>query len=479
MEKTINKKQIISELWRRGVLKWKLNVNQSLMYDLFYSSDIKRHVWVLARRSGKSYCLVTIAIEHCLRNPNHIVKVLAPTKDQMESNIEPIFQKILDDCPEDIKPTYFKKKYTYMFKNGAQIQLAGTDKGHCERLRGGDAHLVIIDEAGFCDNLEYNVTSILSPTTLMTKGKMIFASTPPRESEHDFNMFVEMAQANGTLVKKTIYDNPMLDADMLKSAIEECGGEKTESFLREYMCVFIKDSKTSVLPEFDEALKTEIVKDWPRPPHFDSYVSMDVGFKDLTVVLFGYYDFRASKLIIESEIVRSGQDLHLPVLTNDILKMEEYLWTNVYSGEVQRPVKRVSDIDYIVMSELSKYSGGSLNFVIADKDNKEAAINNLRVMLAQKRIIINPRCVTLIQHLENVKRKKQDAHAFARSPDNGHYDAVDACIYLSRAVNYNRNPYPSTYGYEQRDLYINNPDAFKPSQLQAYQKIFNVKTKRR
>src|SRR5690606_30948000 len=131
----------------------------------------------------------------------------------------------------------------------------------------------------------------------------------------------------------------------------------------------------------------------------DSYVSMDVGFKDMTAVLFAYYDFRANKIIIEKEIARQGKELHLPELANDINIMEEILWKDTYSGEVKRPFLRVSDIDYIVMNELSIHSGGIINFIASEKDNKEAAINQLRVMLANEQIIIDPDCVNLIVHL--------------------------------------------------------------------------------
>jgi len=423
VEKSVNRTQLTNELWRRGVLKWKLHTIQQEMYDLFYSSELRRHTWLLARRSGKSFTLVVLAIEQCLRHPKSIVKFMAPTKDQVESNVQPLFEKILEDCPEDLKPEYMGKKFAYKFKNGSQIQLAGTDKGHCERLRGGDAHLVIIDEAGFCDRLKYNYRSILLPTTFLTKGKFILASTPATESDHDFDDFVEEAQANNSLIKKTLYDNPMATPEMIADAIRESGGTEGEDFLREYMCIKVKSASTSVIPEFDEVLKSKIVKTWPTPPHFDAYISMDVGFKDMTVVLFGYYDFRADRLVIQREITRTGNDVKLPQLAEDIMATEDELWSNAFSGETKEPYLRVSDIDYIVMSELSAYSQGRLNFVATSKDNKDAAINDLRVALAAEKIIIDPSCTTLIYHLENVKRKNPNTHLFARGKDGSHFDA--------------------------------------------------------
>jgi len=479
MSQKVNKKEIIDELWRRGNLKWKLDESQKILYDLFHKSGFKSMVWLLSRRSGKSFALTVLALEVCLRNPNTIIKFLSPTKTQVNNNLRPLIRDIMEDCPEDLKPEFRTKDYIYFFPNGSEIQLAGTDKGHAEKLRGGDAHLVVIDEAGTCSNLNYIYKSILLPTTLITQAKIILASTPPEESDHEFLEFIEKAENNGSLVKKTIYDNPRLTKEMIDELIDEAGGVDTEEFRRECLCEIIKNSETSVIPEFTEQLKNEITKEWQTPPFYDSYVSMDIGFKDLTVVLFGYYDFKMGKLIIQDELVRNGQNLHLPELANDIIKKEEELWTNPLTNETKSPYIRVSDIDYIVMNELKRHSNYKLHFTAADKKESDAAINNLRVLLGNKRIIINPKCETLLRHLKHVRWKNQNSNQFARSSDDGHYDAVDALKYMVRHVQFNKNPYPHNYGMNMTDLHIHNPSGFNGlSPLDVYKKIFNIKTRK-
>ena len=152
---------------------------------------------------------------------------------------------------------------------------------------------------------------------------------------------------------------------------------------------------------------------------------MDLGYKDLTVVLFGYFDFRANKVIFEDEIVLSGKELQLPELTNQILKKEAQLWSNPLTGETKAPYLRVSDINYIVTQEISRISNGKASFAATKKDDKESALNNLRVMLATGKVIISPKCKTLIRHLRNCRWKNtEQKKTFARSPDNGHYDEI-------------------------------------------------------
>jgi hypothetical protein len=485
----VSKQEALRELWRRGNLRWKLDPIQKELYDLFYSNEHRQMTWLLARRSGKSYCLVLLAIEQCLRKPNSIVKFLAPTKTQVDNNLRPLFKKILQDCPTEIAPQYVARQYIYYFKNGSEIQLAGTDNGHAEKLRGGDSDIWIIDEAGSCDKLDEIIKEILIPTTLITKGKGIIASTPPKDPEHDFVKMVERSELNGSLVMKTVLDNPRVSKEEVEELIQELGGINSDACQRELFCKIIKDSTIFVLPEFTEELQKEVVRDWPKPPFYDCYVGMDLGGKDLTVALFGYYDFRADKIIIEDEIVmdfrKNGN--HLKKLTQEIIDKEEDLYTNIYTNEVKKPLLRVSDIDYIVTNEIYTLSDGQLNFQPAKKDDNDSAINNLRLLLSNKKIIIHPRCKTLVQHLKNVKWKK-DRRSFARSADEGHFDAVDALKYLVRHVNMGKNPYPAHYDLNMKDIFVpNKNNTIKQStplsnnqfqQLEVYKTIFNLRKKR-
>jgi DNA-binding transcriptional regulator WhiA len=452
-------------------------------YDLALENESHMYATVDGLITHNTFLLCVLALEQCIKVPNSIVKFVSPTKLQVNNNVRPIFKTLLQDCPDDVKPEFKTKDYIYYFPNGSEIQLAGTDNQHAEKLRGGDSHICIVDEAGSCDGLDNIVKSILLPTTLITRGKIILASTPPSESEHDFLKFIEEAELKGSLVKKTVYDNPRITKDQLDELINELGGLQTDAAKRELLCEIIKDGSTSVIPEATDELYKEIVMEWPRPPFFDSYVAMDLGFHDLTAVLFGYYDFKSARLIVERELILNGQDLHLDKLTESIKSIESELWTNPLTQEVKSPLKRVSDIDYIVFNEIKRISGGAVTFEAAKKDNNEAAINSLRAMLAKRQIIIHPRCTTLLRHLKNVRWKSvNNKEKFARSPDDGHYDAVDALKYMIRALNVTKNPYPHHYvpgpdaPFVEQYLYANSPKHNgSESKMDIYKAIFGIK----
>lgn len=473
------KKQLQDELWRRGVLVNYCHSVQREMYNTFYSSDKNSTlVWLLARQSGKSYLLAILALEQALRQKNSIIKVVTDTKLHMNSIFIPIMNELLEKCPEDVKPQYSKKDYTYIFSNGSQIQLAGSDGKNYEKLRGQKSALCLVDESGFCNDLSEMVKSVLIPTTTHTGGRVVLASTPPPDYDHDFIKFIEDAELKGLLSKKTIYDNPLLTKEAVTRIENEMGGVHSEQFRREYLCELIKDSNRAVIPEANAELMAKIVKEVPRPIFYDAYVSMDLGFNDLTVVLFGYFDFKNDQLVIEDEIVMEGKekDFSIKNLGDAILHKETALWFNVMTNEQKIPYKRVSDINHIVTNEIRVNTNYQVNFTNADKYDNNAAINNMRAMLGGEKIIISPKCTTLVRHLLNVKWKGSQKLEFARSPDDGHYDAVDALKYMCRAIANPRNPYPPGYNLKKQDLFIKDVDKYAAADpMHVYKKIFGQK----
>lgn len=450
----ITPKDAIRELWTRGILQYKLHPVQKKMLASYISHNDEITVISCSRRLGKSFLLCMLAVEKCIQQPNAIVKYVCPTKKQVKDIVEDIMRILLEDCPPEMKPEFKYNDYKYIFPNGSEIKMAGTDGGHHENLRGSKCDLWIVDEAGFCDELHYVVTSILAPTADTTGGRGILASTPSRTTDHDFiEYFLRKAEIKEKLIKYVIYDNPLLSKAKIQEIIDRFPlKEKDPEFRREYLCEVINNDKLAIIPEFTQELQAEIIKEVERPPFFDAYVGMDIGFKDLTVVLFAYYDFKNACLVIEDELVQDGRTLLIEKFAYLIRQKEESLWTSPLSGEFRPPFLRVSDNNNLIMLNQLTYDHNLL-FIPTAKDNKEAHLNNVRMMLANRQLIIHPRCKTLIYHLQNGSWNKS-MKDFARSPDAGHYDAIDSLIYLLRNVQKSRNPYPAGYGFVTKEQYF-------------------------
>lgn len=474
----IDRATAVAKLWHMGILVWKLDDVQRQLYDTFKKSTSKTVVWNCSRRIGKSYALSCVAIEKCLEKPNTVVKFIAPTQKHVKMIIRPLLKEIFRDCPKELKPDFRTADNIYRFDNGSEIQLAGTDSGHAENLRGGSSDLCIVDEAGFCDDLRYIIQSILIPTTTTTHGKIILSSTPPKSYTHEFVKFMEDAETKGNLITKTIYDGlgSRITQQMIDEITSELGGADSPEFRREYCCELVRDEETTVVPEFDIDKQVEIIKEHPKPAFYDAYVAGDLGKKDFTVFLFAYYDFKEGKIVIEDEVVMRGRKMNTEELAKSIKEKEASCFTNPISKEQQEPYLRVCDNNLIVIGDL--YSLHGLSFIPTKKDDADMALNNVRILMRQSRIIIHPRCKTLINHLKYATWNKS-GQTFTRSEDYGHYDAVDSLKYLVRAVQQTKNPYPASFGRGSGDTWwegYSKPESSAPSaNVEKLKNVFKIK----
>jgi hypothetical protein len=141
-----------------------------------------------------------------------------------------------------------------------------------------------------------------------------------------------------------------------------------------------------------------------------------------------------------------GKGFTTNILANGVELKEKQLWN------YKKPFMRVADNNNLIMLNDLNIDYG-ITFRATAKDNKHAWINQLRIMLAEERIIIHPRCKQLQFHLKNATWNKNKTD-YERSLDGGHYDAVDALAYMIRNIIFTKNPYPAGYGIPLGDNYI-------------------------
>jgi hypothetical protein len=406
-KKEITIEEAKKKLWEVGEISYKLKGKQKDIYNYIRNNPKDVSVVLCSRRIGKSHLLCLLAVETCIKIPNAIIKYACPQQRMVTTIIKPIMRTLLEDCPKEFKPEWMAQEKIYRFPNGSEIQVAGTDSGNAENLRGGYSSLCIVDEAGFCDDLDYVVNSIMLPTTDTTDGKLVLASTPNfKDPAHEFHeSFAIPAEAEGNIAKFTIYDSPMLTPEKIQKIVDRYpGGIDNPKFRCEYLVEIPRSSETTVIPEFYYSKKDIIKSDLKKPPFYDAYVSMDVGFKDLTVALFAIYDFKEAKIKVLDEYVINGPEMTTSKLAEEIKKKEAIRFIDEETGEAIEPYLRVMDNDLKLINDLSRLH--ALQFVATKKDNRDAAINNARMWITEGRVEIHERCKTLIYHLENAQWNK-------------------------------------------------------------------------
>lgn len=432
-------------MWRRGELRWKLHATQKKIYDVLTGK--RRYFALCSRRLGKSYLLVCLAFEYAIKNPGSRISYAAPTMKDAVQIAGDLAIEILQDCPDDIKPHFSTPDKEFRFPNGSIIRFSGVNAEHRENLRGRKAHVFVLDEVGYMDDLNYTLNSIVGPMTATTKGKILIASTPPRSPGHDMTQVAKDMLKRGEVSTFTLLDAPHIDRDEKVEMLERAGENperiddilegkaepESTTALREYFCrLDVTDAETAVVPEFTATAQAEIVIEHPRPPYFDCYVSVDPGFSDNTGIIFAYWDFVQKKLVIEDEVVLKRAS------TDDIAEAIKSKEATLWNGK--QPLLRICDIDLRLIADLWKNHG-----LVCKKSNRQDsldAVDMVRTMVRRRELIIDPKCTTTIRQLRNAtwNRKASD---FERSKEDAHFDLLASLKYLVREINKNKNPYPS------------------------------------
>jgi hypothetical protein len=483
-----------NKLWRVGNLEFKLKGVQKEIKTYLKENPDQISVILSSRRLGKSTILICYAIEEAIKNPGAVIKYSCPEQVMIQRNLNPMFVQLLEDCPVDVKPRWNESQKSWMFQNGSQIQIAGTDGGNIEKLRGASAILCICDEAGFMDSLNYVVYSVMAPLTDIVigpngeqkTGKIVLASTPnPKEPNHEFHKdFVFPRKATEELKVYTVYDSPLLSEKEINKIINRYpAGVDDPAFRCEYLCEISTESSSLVIPEFNESTRKDIIRETELPAYYHAYVSGDPAVVDLTGILFAYNDFLRNKLVIVDELVLGGEgfsDVTTDDIASGIKRKESLYFYNPLTKERIEPKMRVMDNSHkLLINDLHKEHG--LSFFPTAKDQKDLQINKLRMMIKNGQIEINPRCKNLIFHLSSAQWDKNKT-GFQRVKSQGefrahHADLVDALLYLVRNIDLQSNPYPD--GYFERNDYGNTWGLGRGKDNSVYKSIKSILNIRR
>lgn len=459
--------------WKHGVLWYKLDDHQLKTYWRIRRALTKPFAqftlnW--ARRTGKTFLLLLIVTEECLRNRSHRYNIAAATKESLHGFVWPALELIFSDCPNFIRQTIRmrEQKGRVEFKKASGrhslMVLAGcNDKRSVERLRGPYSNGNLVEEMGAIPEspgLRYILTSILNPQLMTTDGWTLKATTPPPSAGHAAAHMVLMAEAVGNYSHATLYDNPRLSSEKIQAYLESDAAalgmtvdeyKESADFRREWLAIIETDPNLAVLPRFTADKKAKVVCEATGEPIFwDGYAAMDIGFSPhWTALLYARWSFQHQRLRIVGE--RLIRRMGTPELAAAVKEDEA-----AHFGKRQ-PFLRVSDNNNpILLHDLSNIFG--LVFQETAKDNLRAAVSEVNRWIGDLTIEIDPSCKMLIAQMTAATWAKKGKE-FAESVEFGHFDLIAALVYLVRNVIPNINRVPPEYGKSIETHWIPPPKA--------------------
>ena len=473
----VTKKDIYAELFRRGDLRWLLYKHQRPVYDkirevlVSESTNDNSYCLDISRQYGKSFTMFLIAVEECLRNEFRTIVYVGPLKSQViEIVTEKTFRTVFEHAPNDLVPKL--NGSALEFKNGSRIRLSGTDNHHYENLRGGMAHTILLDEAGFMDNLDVGVLPSVTPMLKTTGGKIIYASTPPATLDHPYIQILRDHEEWGLISTFTIHDDKSLTQKQFDAIVASCKGTNTTLFKREYECKRIVESSMQVIPELNEDLAKKLILDIEYQDnlmqYWQKYIVIDTGMRDKTAAIFAHYNYRTKKVVVDDMLDLQGTEYSTAKLAQMIKDRRDSLWSN----EAQKDLRYIADSNnQIVIQDLNVTY--KLPFVGTTKGRLEEMVQKVRDWFYDERIVFKPTAIEVLNCARYAIWSKQ-RDQFGRSSKYGHYDALAALTYLIRNVTEHVDPVPAYLGLDPNTHFI-PPNSSLSRTSQELNKLFNPK----
>lgn len=411
-------------------------------------------VLLCARRLGKTFVLCAYADFVARHKPGSRIKYAAATTKSVQGFTRPIMEQIVSGWGGEL-PVWHETRDTWVYPNGSEIVMVGCDeKRKAERLRGPACDLVIVDEAAFIPSLDYVVGTVFR-YQLMTRpivehgkvvsntggGVMVIASSAPESTSHPFAGYVKDAAATGRLIKRTIWESDIYTDAEIQAMCDQGGGPRKTAWRREALCEIITDETSAAVPEMAECKDEKgnwihVVK---RPAVVPAYrwraTVIDGGHVDLLVAALGYVDWQRQVLVIEREVVM--QRATSAEIATRIHGEERLAWG------AAKPDLRAADFPPQTLADLASHG---LHCRAMPKPDKSASVTHLRDLVQARRIEIDPRCVTIVEHVSGGEwaPNRKDwlrKEATAMTPAH-HFDGLDAARYLADVADFQTDPRP-------------------------------------
>ena len=501
MDKLTNKYWRMNNLYKivnkeGNLVKFKFNEEQKRIWHECFDEKgklITNPEILKARQLGVTTFFVLIYFDDCIWTRNLTCYIQSHEQD----SIKKIFRYVkiaYDNMPEDLKPSLDRgggSQYEYYFPEINSRIYVGLEN------RSNTVHRLHISETAFQTQSRITATlGSLPPgvkysrettpngvnwyfedyfNTVSTRKKIFFPWF--EHNKYKIDNIIDDYTVNELKYKERVKNKTGIDLtreqmSFRRQKVADLLSE--QAFYQEFpsdeeTCFLVAKPERLVLPEVQNS--TELIKEIERPPYFKPYVFIDLGLKDSTAMLFGYYNFDIGKLIIEDEIVVSYWTTRQKV--EEAYTKEEHL-------RYENP-KRISDNDLQQLYDLNKDYGYKVLGVTKRSKQKgvnyrESIINQLRVGVSQCKIAIHPRCKNLIFQI-TYGMWNEHRTDFERSYEMkstgvvmGHLDALMALAYGFDNVEWNENPYPDQFEKKIEEL-----DELSQNEARASRKLMQPK----
>lgn len=337
-------------------------------------SNKRFRVVITGRRFGKTVCSVAELVGRAFFEKDGLVCYIAPTNEDIRDIVWRELKNAVEPIATKINDVRMEIEITNKFGGTSLIRTASwqsiIDKG---RLRGQKFHFIVMDEVSSYKNFWVGWEEVIRPTLTDYKGDVLFIGTP-KGLNHFYDLYNKKDEDYQGF-KFTTYDNPFIDPKEVDKAKNQM---TVDRFAQEYLGEFRK-------------MEGLVYKEFIREIDVKNFDENNLNIKEIIVPIdWGYTNpAGALKIIVNKD--------------NCFYIADEYYKRNKTTDEIIESIKMWGGVKYYPdpaepdRIEIAKRNG--LNVREVSKD-KLAGIDKVRELFKQRRIIIHPKCINLINELE-------------------------------------------------------------------------------
>lgn len=371
------------------------------------------------RRSGKTTTFAYEALGTALTIDNARVSYYAQTFGDARDIAWDIFLEVFGEAVTKKNETLLEITVRNLKGGTSKILLKGWESVvTSNKGRGTENDLLLLDEVAFCRGFDEYWDTVLDPTILTTKGRVVFGSTPD-----GFNHFYDLctkAQVNDNWFYShaTSYDNPFNEHEWLENKKKEITEDK---FAQEYMADFRKQEGL-VYKEFKR--ENHIYKLLPERQYVETIAGVDFGYTNPACILTIKKDYDGGYWVVD-EWYKSGKT------NQEIVEYAKSLGIDAFYPDPAEP------------DRIEEMSRAGLYVKEVNKDVKKG-IDSIRNLFKSNRLHIHENCKHLIWELETYayKARRSDSNA-PEDPikENDHcVDALRYALFMSSGASNKQEP---------------------------------------
>ena len=353
------------------------------MGEFIVTTSLKKCLKLKARKkviqggtnAAKTYSIIPVLIDHSIKNPRHIITVVAESIPAVRNGAVRIFQDVMHDTNRWIEDHWRANPMEYKFSNGSIIQFTSFDT-QGKAKASGKRDILFLNEA---NHISFEIAD-----ALMVRSNEIWIDFNP---DNEFWVHTEVVpEPNTDFVILTYHDNEAIPPEIKKELELKQEKAKTSEYWANWCKVYI-DGQIGTL-------QGAIFQNW-SVGEFDSSLphvyGLDFGFSNDPDSLIKVAVDKKRKLIYADEVLyKTGNSTEqlIDILNNRLQPLKSVVVAdsadprtindirqrglNIYPARkgqdsVRNGIKRIQDYEIIVTSDSINLIKELRNYVWHDK----------------------------------------------------------------------------------------------------------------